>query len=451
MASPLVRSTPALPVRHVHLGLGAFHRAHQAWYTHVAGDAGIAAFTGRRPDAAVPLAAQGGLYHLLVRSASGDQAELVTSLSGAYDGADLGAWTEAVASPEVGVLTLTVTEAAYRRLPSGSLDLSDPSIAADVASIPGGVARTVPGRLVLALASRRASDAGPLAVVPCDNLLDNGPTVASVVVSLAGAVSASLAEWISSNVSFVSTTIDRITPATTATDVAEVASLTGFADAAPVVTEPFTEWVLAGAFPSGRPAWETGGARFVDDVTPFEQRKLWLLNGSHSLLAYAAPLRGHATVADAVTDPVCRDWVEAWFELASVFLPFSSPDLAPYRASLLERYENPRIRHNLSQIAMDGSLKLPIRILPVVTRARAAGVVPLAGAVALAGWVAHLRRGVDVRDPRASELTQLAQADDEAAVRSLLGVLDATLAEDKELVDLIADTLRDLSGRPGAR
>lgn len=321
--APLVRSTPALPVRHVHLGLGAFHRAHQAWYTHVAGDAGIAAFTGRRPDAAVPLAAQDGLYHLLVRSASGDRAELVTSLSGAYDGADLGAWTEAVASPEVGVLTLTVTEAAYRRSPSGSLDLSDPSIAADVASIPGGVARTVPGRLVLALASRRASDAGPLAVVPCDNLLDNGPTVASVVVSLAGAVSASLAEWISSNVSFVSTTIDRITPATTASDVAEVASLTGFADAAPVVTEPFTEWVLAGAFPSGRPAWETGGARFVDDVTPFEQRKLWLLNGSHSLLAYAAPLRGHATVADAVADPVCRDWVEAWFELASVFLPFS--------------------------------------------------------------------------------------------------------------------------------
>jgi fructuronate reductase len=303
----------------------------------------------------------------------------------------------------------------------------------------------VPGRLLQGFAARMAADAGPIAVVPCDNLLDNGPTVASVVLSMAHAVSSELAGWIEANVSFVSTTVDRITPATTPADVAVVEELTGFSDQAPVVTEPFTEWVLAGSFPAGRPAWEAGGARFVDDVTPFEQRKLWLLNGSHSLLAYAAPLRGHATVAEAIADPVCREWVETWFELASTFLPFATTDLLPYRASLVERYENPRIRHNLSQIAMDGSQKLPIRVLPVVRQARAAGVRPLAGAVALAGWVAHLRKGLDVRDPRASELIRLAQTDDETAVRSLLGVLDAPLAEDKELVGLVVETFGELT------
>ncbi|WP_020577540.1 mannitol dehydrogenase family protein [Actinopolymorpha alba] len=453
MAAP--SAGPAAPIRSVHLGLGAFFRAHQAWYTHVANagagePTGIAAFTGRRPDAAVPLRAQDGLYHLLVRGRDGDRTELVASLSTAYDGADVEAWQQVIASPEVAVVTLTVTEAGYRRGPGGGPNLGDPAVADDLLRLrlrAGAVdMTTVPGRLVAGFAARRAADAGPLAIVPCDNLIDNGPAVRRVVTELAAAVDARLAEWVGGNVSFVSTTIDRITPATTPEDREVVAELTGYADASPVVTEPFTEWVLAGDFPAGRPEWERGGARFVDDVKPFEQRKLWLLNGAHSLLAYAGPTRGHTTVAEAIGDPVCRSWVEEWWDEAARHLPLSAEDVGRYRADLLERFANPRIRHNLAQIAMDGSQKLPIRVLPVLTRERANGALPPAGIRALAGWIAHLRDGTTVRDPRGAELVAAATASAPVAARKILAFLEPKLGEDTELVRAVADTYRELVG-----
>src|SRR5690606_35944268 len=243
---------PAPPVRVVHAGLGAFHRAHQAWYTHRANlegaePAGIAAFTGRRPDAARVLAAQGGLFHALIRDADGDRAELVASLSAAYDGADLRTWGDLLASPEVGDLTTTVTEAAYRRAADGCLDTDDPAVRADIETLRAGgdAVSTTPGRIVYGLAARRAADAGPFAVVPCDNLVDNGAAAKAVVRGLAEQVSPELAAWIDESVAFVSTTVDRITPATTDEDRARVGELTGFDDHSPVVTEPFTEWVLA--------------------------------------------------------------------------------------------------------------------------------------------------------------------------------------------------------------
>ena len=439
--------TPA-PVGVVHLGLGAFFRAHQAWYTEAAnaeGDqrTGIAAFTGRRPDAAVPLAAQDGLYHLLVRDADGDRTELVTSISAAHDGADAESWTRYLATSQVSCVTLTVTEAGYRRGTDGGPDLDDADVRADVALLRGGgsaaAARTAPGRLVQGIAARRAADAGPLAIVPCDNLVDNGATVEKVVTLLAHEVDPGLAEWIRGSVSFVSTTIDRITPATTSDDLEVVAKLTGLADAAPVVTEPFSEWVLAGDFPAGRPGWEHGGARFVADVRPFEERKLWLLNGAHSLLAYAGPTRGHATVAEAIANPVCRGWVDAWWDSAVRHLPLAADDLTRYRADLLDRFANPRIRHALAQIAMDGSQKLPIRVLPVLSRERADGVLPEGGVCALAGWLAHLRAGTNVRDPRAEDLTGVVAGEVPAAARRMLAFLDPGLADDDELVKAVAD------------
>ncbi|MGW5362170.1 mannitol dehydrogenase family protein [Actinopolymorpha pittospori] len=442
----------AAPVRVVHLGLGAFFRAHQAWYTHRANaeggaePAGIAAFTGRRPDAARPISDQDGLYHVLVRDREGDQTELVTSLTGAYDGADTARRHATFAAPEVGSVTLTVTEAGYRRGADGGPDLDDPALAEDLVRLRAGNAdvATAPARLVSGLLARRAAEAGPLAVVPCDNLVDNGPTLAKVVVGLAAAVDESFADWVEHNVSFVSTTIDRITPATTPDDRQVVATLTGFADQAPVVTEPFTEWVLAGEFPAGRPEWERGGARFVDDVKPFEQRKLWLLNGAHSLLAYAGPSRGHTTVAEAIEDPICRGWVDAWWDEAARHLPLTADDIAKYRADLVERFANPRIRHALAQIAMDGSQKLPIRILPVLGRERANGVLPEGGVRALAGWLAHLRKGSDVRDPRAAELTDLAAGSVPTAVRQVLALLEPALADDADLVTAVGATLREL-------
>ena len=185
--------------------------------------------------------------------------------------------------------------------------------------------------------------------------------------------------------------VDRITPHTTDDDRAAVRERAGVDDPVPVVTEPYVEWVLSGEFPQGRPHWEDVGARFVDDVVPWEHRKLWLLNGSHSLMAYAGTMRGHETVEQAISDPVVRGWVEQWWDDAARHLPLPAEEIAAYRAALLERYANPRIRHLLRQIAADGSQKVPIRILPTVRADLAEGRVPTGAARVLAAWVCHLR------------------------------------------------------------
>ena len=176
-----------------------------------------------------------------------------------------------------------------------------------------------------------------------------------------------------------------------------------------MVTEPFSEWVLSGRFAGGRPRWEDAGATFTDDIAPFEERKLWLLNGGHSLLAYAGSARGHETVADAVADATCRGWLETWWDEASAHLTLPAEDLARYREALLERFANPRMRHLLAQIAADGSQKLPIRILPVLRAERSAGRMPEGAVRVLAAWIGHLRgSGAPVVDPRADELVALA-------------------------------------------
>jgi fructuronate reductase len=192
------------------------------------------------------------------------------------------------------------------------------------------------------------------------------------------------------------------------------------------VTEPFTEWVLQGDFPAGRPAWEAGGARFVTDVGPYEQRKLWLLNGGHSLLAYAGSALGHETVAQAAADPHCRAWLDQWWDEAAPHLPLPAAEVADYRAALLDRWANPRIKHQLAQIAADGSQKIPIRILPVLRFERAAGR-NAAGAIrVLAAWIRHLRgAGAPVRDAAAETFTAAAAGEPEQAVRAVLKLLEA--------------------------
>jgi len=425
---------PAYPIRAVHLGLGAFHRAHQAWYAHASGDEwGIAAFTGRRPDAARPLTEQDGLYTLLVRGPDNDGAEIVRSISAAHDGADADALSRYLADPAVSVVTLTITEAGYNRGPDGRFAADG-----DIAALrSGGAPVTAPGRLLAGLVARKKADAGPIAVVPCDNLADNGEATQLVMQSLAEAVDPQLANWVAESVAFVGTMVDRITPATTDADRATAVELTGFVDAAPVVTEPFTEWILTDIFPDKRPAWDAAGARFVDDVTPFETRKLWLLNGAHSLLAYAAPTRGHRTVAEAVGDAECRKWMDDWWDEAARHLTIPTADIDAYRGALLDRFANPRIQHLLAQIALDGSQKLPFRAVPVIRAERAAGRLPAGGIVLLAGWLVHLRDGAGVRDPRAAELIEAARGRDGA--RRVVATIDAALAEDTELITAIAD------------
>jgi fructuronate reductase len=431
----LCRSGDAAPVRMAHLGLGAFHRSHQAWWTGVVGRStpwGIATFTGRSATAATVLAAQGGLYTLLVRGPETDQAEVVSSISRAIDGADTAAFTACLADPEVRVLTLTVTEAGYCRDNDGGLDRDNPVVAADLAALAAGdnhPLRTAPGRVVAGLRARRRADVGAIALVPCDNLTGNGDALRRVIQDFAEQVDPLLAGWIGESVSFVSTTVDRITPRSTAEDQDTVARLTGWTDRAPVVTEPFREWVLVGEFPSGRPPWEEAGARFVDDMTPYEHRKLWLLNGAHSILAYGGLLRGHNTVADAVADDICRSWVHEWWAEASRYLPQSAETLADYQTQLTDRFTNPRMRHLLAQIASDGTQKLRMRTVPILRRERAFGRRGLAALRTLAHWIAYLHtEPADLVDPLADRLRATRRT------RNLLAMVDPDLAGDDSVV-----------------
>jgi fructuronate reductase len=427
-------------MRIVHLGLGNFFRAHQAWYTSVAPDSPqwpIAAFTGRSPEAARQLNAQNGRYTLLVRGPERDEAQLIGAVDTAYAANDHQAWREHLASPRTALVTLTVTEAAYLRKPGGGLD--ETRAAADVSAwLHGDPVQTVPGRLMAGLAERRVSGGGPIAIVPCDNLPSNGAETARVVLDFTTLAEPALVPWIRDNVSFVSTMVDRITPRTTSSDLESARSLTGFDDAIPVVTEPFTEWVLEGVFPAGRPAWEAGGARFVSDITAHEQRKLLLLNGGHSLLAYAGSARGHQTVADAVADPECLAWLTQWWDEAGRCVPLAPGEIAAYREALLHRFANGRIRHTLAQIAADGSQKIPIRVVPVLRFELSAGRVPGGSIRVLASWIDHLRGvGAPIDDAGAGPFVERA-----GSAREVVALLAPDLATNDALVAAIEKATR---------
>ncbi|WP_404496564.1 mannitol dehydrogenase family protein [Arthrobacter sp. GAS37] len=426
------------------MGLGAFHRSHQAWYTQHAGDAeewGIASFTGRRPDAAEVLAAQDGLYTVVERSDAGDSFEVIGSIVEAVDGADVERFVELVSAPLTSLITLTITEAAYRLGADGKLDNQAPDVVADLALLADGSASGKPttplGRLVLGLAARRDADAGPLAVVCCDNLSNNGTVARSAVMGMAKAFDAGLAAWIDANVSFVSTSVDRITPRTTDADIDAVAAACGYRDESPVVAEPFRNWVLSGDFPAGRPHWEDAGAVFVDEIEPYENRKLWLLNGAHSLLAYAGQLRGHKTVAEALADDFCRRAVEDFWDEAATSLHGEGLRIPEYRAALLERFGNSRIAHHLAQIAMDGSAKLRMRALPVLRAERAAGRSGQAAARMIAAWSAYTATATGLQDPQAADIAAANLLTGRARLEALLGLVDPDLVADAAIVDLV--------------
>ena len=357
-------------MRIVHLGIGNFARAHQAWYT-MAVDAerewGIAAFTGRRPDIAQALAPQQGLYTLIERDRARDRLEVIDVISSVHAGSEVDAFVEAVAAPDTTLVTLTVTEAGYR---------------------PGA---DPPRRLAEALVARHQRRSGSLAVVSCDNLQANGRLLRERVLAEAAQLDSGGAGWIASEVSFVSTSVDRITPRVSDEDRALVTGELGLRDEAPVVCEPFSDWVLCGEFPAGRPAWERAGARFVDEIEPWEARKLWLLNGGHCLLAYLGLERGHETVAVAGSDPELAAALERYWDLAARLLPGGERlELDVYRAALRERFANARIGYPLEQIAADGLEKLRNRVAPVIVAARAAGVEAGPALAVVEAWVRWL-------------------------------------------------------------
>ena len=417
-------SAERAPIRIAHLGVGAFHRAHQAWYTEAANreDAeqwGISAFTGRRPTAAVALAAQDCRYDLVVRGAESDDVEQISAIVEAHDGADAGAWRDALRT--VAIVTVTITEPAYHP--------DDVRRSKEAASLViGQLPESALGRIVDGLSARREAGGGTLAIVSCDNLDGNGELLRHEVLALAALVDPALAEWIDAEVSFVSSMVDRITPAVSDALPIEVTD-----DPCAVVTEPASAWVLSGDFPAGRPRWELAGAQFVDDITPFEQRKLWLLNAGHTLLSNLGLLRGHTTVDEAMNDPVCRDAVGALWDDAAVVLPFETAEIDRERGIIMRRFENARIRHALAQIAAGSDLKLAVRVIPVIEERRRRGLNAGAGALAaIAAWAAAVSSGL-VAGPDLPP--------DDTAVAAL-ALLSPSLADD----DVIRARLRDAAG-----
>jgi fructuronate reductase len=433
-------------VRIVHIGLGAFHRAHEAWYTQNAvggAEWGIAAFTGRTADVAVQLEPQGGLYTLVERGDEIDRFEVISSIVQVAPGGDLVSFMDAMSRPEVAIVSLTITEAGYRIDEAGAPDVRDRAVSDDVVllraafggdgTLTSATVSTALSRLLLGLEARRRADAPPLAIVPCDNFPDNGRMVRHALESLAGMVDPGLAAWLSTGVTVVSTSVDRITPRTTEADKQAVLVGTGWRDEAPVVCEPFSDWVLSGEFPAGRPAWETAGARFVDDIEPWERRKLWMLNGAHTLLAVFGTLREHRLVSDAIADAECLALVERlWMEDAR---HLSGVEVEEYAMQLLSRFGNPRIEHRLDQIMADTFTKLQLRIVPVIERERAAGRSAEGCAAAIGSWVIAVSRGV-LPPPEGLRAT--------SSVAELLSALTRGLGDDREFHDTVSAVLSAL-------
>jgi fructuronate reductase len=403
---------PAWPTRAVHLGPGAFFRAHQAWCTSVAGDGWGIAAVGRSAPSVTDLGEQDGLCSLLVRAPGGDRVELVRSVS---EVATLAGLPGLLRDPSVAVVTLTITEAGYA---------------------PGSPVLTA---LAAALEERMSVTGGaPLSVVPCDNLAAAGRVVAERLLAAAPGLAEPAA---TGGLAFVSTVVDRITPAATDADRAAAAALLGLDDEAAVVTEPAFEWVIEDRFPGGRPAWERGGAQLVADPAPWSIRKLRVLNAAHSLLAYAGGASGYAHVHEAAADTALMAGVTALWDEATAWMPGDAAALVDeaYRRGLLARWSNARLPHRLAQIAANGSAKLTQRVVPTLL---AAGAAAPASAEVVGAWVAHLRGATPfaVHDARAGELAPVRDAGSilEAARRAL-AVLAPELADAAGLAAVVAE------------
>lgn len=441
----------------VHLGVGAFHRAHQAVFTEDAAAAtgdprwGILGVTQRSARVVEQLAPQDGLYGVLSTGGGSAALRLVASLREvAFPGRDTARVLDAIGAPGTHVVTLTVTEKGYRRGADGHADPTDPDLLADLEALRAELrassavdeptpARTPLGLLVRGLARRSATDAGPLTVVCCDNLADNGAVLRTLVddaLRLAGGPDAArVRDWVEASVRFPATMVDRIVPATTPAHRDRAAALLGLRDEALVVAEPYRQWVLEDAFAGPRPAWERAGATLTTDVRPYERAKLRVLNAAHSAAAYLGALRGHATIAAAVTDPTIAAVLRAMLDddVLPTLVPPDGADLAAYRDLVLARFADPATGHTTVQVAMDGSVKLPQRLLGTARDRIAAGAAPDGVATAVAAWMAFVRATaiggltvagapVGLDDPLAATLAAAAVGPVDGLADRLLGV-----------------------------
>jgi fructuronate reductase len=429
---------------------------------------GICGVTQRTPTVAEALLPQDCLYSVLERCAEDTKVRVIGAIRDvlvAQEQAE--AVTDRLAAPATRIVTLTVTEKGYRFDPStGRLRGDDPEVLADAGGRPP---RTVIGQLVGGLEARRRRGSPSLTVLCCDNLPHNGDTLGRLVSNFCDLREGSPADdrlpsWISENVSFPNTMVDRIVPATTDDDRSDAALLLGLEDRGVVVTEPFSQWVIEDRFAGPRPAWERAGAMLVGDVAPYEEMKLRLLNGSHSALAYLGALAGFELIADAVCSPDFARFTRGFMDIEVTPTLTVPPgfDLVAYKDALMDRFADPALRHRTVQIAMDGSQKLPYRLLGTISSRLGAGYEPRRACLAVAGWMRFVTTGksddgalLPLEDPLAGRLRAVvAGASTPAAIVSALltlrEVFPADLADDPAFRALLTEALEVLSSKGAA-
>ncbi|WP_109806291.1 mannitol dehydrogenase family protein [Sphingosinithalassobacter portus] len=422
----------------VHLGIGAFHRAHQAAVFEAAlesGDPrwGITGVSLRSAGVRDQLAPQDGFYTLVTREGDSEQACIIGAVGTLIVAPeDPAAVVAALALPDTHIVTLTVTEKGYHLDPAtGALRTGDVDVAADMSCL--SAPRTAPGFLVAGLARRRAAGLAPFTAISCDNVPHNGERLRAAVLAIAEAHDRDLARWIATQGAFPQTMVDRIVPATTPDDVARLATLLGVEDRGMVKTEPFLQWVIEDHFAGPRPDFTALGVQLTPRVEPWETAKLRMLNGAHSGIAYLGGLAGIETVDRFVALPAGRRFVKAlWDEAETTLIVPPGLDIAAYREELMARFANAALAHRTRQIAIDGSQKLPQRLLATIAARRAAGQGFDRLALAVAAWM-RWQSGVDesgaafvVDDPLAQRTAAaLAGASDAAArVRRLLAITE---------------------------
>ena len=423
---PAAVARPGYDVRNigigiVHLGIGAFHRAQTAMFSDDAlaldpGDWGICGVSMRSADVRDRLSPQDGLYTAVEKSPSGIRRRIIGSVREVlFLGDQHRQIMTRLTAAETRIVSLTVTEKGYCHDPaSGTLNLRHPDIVHDLAH--PDAPKSAVGVIAAALDARRGSHDGPLTVLCCDNLPHNGVLVRGLVMAFAETRDPGLAHWIETHASFPSTMVDRIVPATTDADIVDNDAALGLHDAAPVVHEPFRQWAIEDRFVAGRPRWEQVGAELVDDVAPFEAMKLRLLNGSHSAFAYLGFLAGHEYIYQVAAQPDFTAFMRRMManEVVPTLNVPSSVDIAAYQQALVTRFANPALPHRTQQIAMDGSQKLPQRLLATVRENLSAGRSIDMLALAVAGWMRYVSgrdeagHAIKVSDPLAQEFERIA-------------------------------------------
>lgn len=447
----------------LHIGIGGFHRAHQALYldellampdTERWGECGIGVLPAdvRMRDA---LKSQDFLYTLAERSANGQTARVIGSMTGfLLAPEEREAVLEQMAAATTRIISLTITEGGYfLNEGTGEFLAEDPAIQQDLAN-PGQPATSI-GLIAEALDRRRLRGLPPCTIMSCDNLQENGHVVSRVLRAYSSLCNPALERWIAENVAFPNSMVDRITPATTPADIEWLRSHFGIDDAWPVVTEPFRQWVIEDTFANGRPQWERVGAQFTTDVASFEVMKIRLLNGSHLAMAYLGALMGYVYVQDILADPLLVSFVEAFMEEVTPVVPvIAGVSVTDYKRSLLERFSNPTINDQVTRICSEGSAKIPKWLLPSIQELLDAGAPTRLLSLVLASWIFYLGRGKDrnghiiqIVDARAAELTSIASAagTDPGPMLGIATIFGSKLPADNDFVVAISNALQMLA------